>query len=364
MALVAALAWLAAAVTVDGVVEAQDSRWDGGVIVTRSTVRVDRVTEGALDGQADGAIDGGAPARVIVVHHGGAIDGIGQRVSGEAMLAPGEEVTLDLEPVAGGWRIANGEAGKRVRGGTPFVRTTTASSDPPCPGEPKPLYWNRLGVPVLYDDAYTSEVAADRVRAALDASIATWAAVGCSYLKPRPAGTGPDLRVGYVREGTNQNVITWVSPWPNNPRAYALTFTTFLCDSGRLLDADIAINGEQFLYTDDPTTTARVDIQNTVTHEVGHLLGFDHSADPDSTMFADAPVGESKKRDLTDDDVLGMCTVYGTGDEPDDPDDVPGGCCQTGTGARGVALPALLALLALAPRRRRLSSAPGPASAT
>src|SRR5262249_48130098 len=52
------------------------------------------------------------------------------------------------------------------------------------------------------------------------------------------------------------------------------------------------------------------DLQSALTHEMGHFIGFDHSPDPESTMYFKAPSCEIKKRDLTDDDVLGLCTVY------------------------------------------------------
>jgi hypothetical protein len=83
--------------------------------------------------------------------------------------------------------------------------------------------------------------------------------------------------------------------------------------------ADITLNGQGFAFTTAPTGATAADVQNTVTHEVGHLLGFDHSPDPESTMFADAPLGETKKRDLTADDAQGLCDVYPLGHEPGRP---------------------------------------------
>lgn len=345
---------LSAAVTVEGVVERQESRWDEGVIVTRSTVRVDHV------------VDGAAPARVVVEYIGGAIDGIGQRVSGEATLATGEAVTLDLEQAGDAWRIVGGEAGKRgPAGAIAFVRTTTLSSDPPCSnGEEHPLYWNRLAVPITYDAAFTPEVPAEDVAAALDASLAAWSEPACSHLDLTPVGTIANPRVGYQREGANQNVLTWIQEdWPRNARAIAVTLNTFDCADGRLLDADIIFNGALFSFTADPARRSGTDIRNTATHEIGHLIGFDHSADPASTMFGDAPIDETQKRDLTDDDLLGLCTVYGHA--PDDPDDAPPGGCGCGAaGPAAGALPALLAVLGLGVGRRRATRrARGPASA-
>ena len=75
----------AADAVIHGTVVSAESAWENGAIVTRSTVTVWRSLKGAARGQ------------VVVRTLGGAVGGIGQRASGEAALAPGEEVLLFLE---------------------------------------------------------------------------------------------------------------------------------------------------------------------------------------------------------------------------------------------------------------------------
>lgn len=341
MPVVALAAILAAGgATVAGEVEAQDSQWVDGVIMTRSTLRVDAVLAGA------------APARLALVHVGGSRDGLGQRLSTEVELALGERVMLDVEPGVDGWRVTGGARGKHAPW-LPwlYVRTTTAVSTT-CQGyDPKPLYWRALEVPLTFAATLSADVPTATARAALDASVASWNALDCAYLKLTDAGTTTTPTIGYQRSGPNTNVVTWLeSGWPQSAAAIAATLTTFECGSGKLVDADVLFNGQGFTFSAAPLgLPATADIENTFTHELGHLVGFDHNPDPTSTMYAEAAPGEIAKRDLTADDAAGMCAVYPVGEEPD----LDEGGCGCGTSPTPGAGAAVLAVAAALGRRRR-----------
>ncbi|HZZ86095.1 MAG TPA: matrixin family metalloprotease [Anaeromyxobacteraceae bacterium] len=88
-----------------------------------------------------------------------------------------------------------------------------------------------------------------------------------------------------------------------------------------------------------------MDVQNTVTHELGHVLGLAHPPDhPEDTMAATAAPGETSKRVLAADDVEGICSVY--------PAPKPSGGCAT-AGGQPALLALLLGALALRLSRRR-----------
>ena len=55
------------------------------------------------------------------------------------------------------------------------------------------------------------------------------------------------------------------------------------------------------------------DIQNTMTHEMGHAMGLDHVAEPLSTMEATAPMGETQKRIIDVGTAAGFCDAYPRG---------------------------------------------------
>ncbi|MEZ6020564.1 MAG: matrixin family metalloprotease [Planctomycetota bacterium] len=46
--------------------------------------------------------------------------------------------------------------------------------------------------------------------------------------------------------------------------------------TGRIIDADVLFNGKDFHFTTKQETN-RFDIQDVAAHELGHLLGLDHS---------------------------------------------------------------------------------------
>jgi len=332
-----------APVVIEGVVTEQSSRWEDGIIVTRSIVEVTNV------------LTGSAPAKVQVRHLGGAVDGLGQWWSGGVWLVPGERVRLDLAPSGAEMTVVGGETGVHQLGaGTErYVRTTTASAMPECPQQMKyPLFWNVVTIPYVIDSAGSDDIRPpEPAFAAIRASFATWENIDRSYISFQDNGLVDNVKIGYEKSGPNSNAVKFIEEdWTRDFRALAITLATFDCNSGEIVDADIILNGEDAVFTTNPAVdVTKNDIQNTVTHEVGHFIGFDHNTDPESTMYSDAAPGETKKRDLTQDDIQGAIDVYEVGHEPE-----PAGCCS-GAGHPGspLALGALVGLVALRRRRAR-----------
>jgi uncharacterized protein (TIGR03382 family) len=132
-------------------------------------------------------------------------------------------------------------------------------------------------------------------------------------------------------------------------------------DAATITDDD---RGFVFTCLDPPapscggSTTAgciAMDLQNTVTHEVGHFLGFGHSEERTSTMYARASAGETRKRRLSADAAQSTCSVYPTG-APGYPCAVAADGCSTAGGSP--ALAAAAALLLLLRRRRQDTTTP------
>ncbi|MCC7380649.1 MAG: matrixin family metalloprotease [Deltaproteobacteria bacterium] len=158
--------------------------------------------------------------------------------------------------------------------------------------------------------------------AAIQAGYAAWADVDCSDLELRYAGMQAGLRAEATKEGPNQNIIAFVPRgWPYDPLVIGVTTSAYDPETGVLYDADIELNDQHFLFTlaelGCNAEPGSMDLQNTVTHEVGHVIGLDHPPNSQqyeaTTMFASAPPCEISKRTLEADDRLGICTIYPAG---------------------------------------------------
>lgn len=106
----------------------------------------------------------------------------------------------------------------------------------------------------------------------------------------------------------NENVVYWEDNWTADPNMLALTSTMSTTD-GTIIGFKIALNAQHPQWTIDGRDG--MDLQNALTHEVGHVLGLDHTHDnTEATMHASAVKGEHSKRDLHWDDKEGIRYLY------------------------------------------------------
>lgn len=274
-----------------------------------------------------------------------------------------------------------------------YVRTTTDNGTP--------IAWRRSCVFITPNAAGSDNVTLTAAEQAIRASVNTWntTAAGCSafiQLVIEPPRAGAER--GFNPVGLNRNVVVWLEDhWGNeeedyDPAAVALTTLTFIddlqsSDDGEILDADIELNGVHHLFSAEADgVNGRHDLQNTVTHELGHVLGLDHTCYPTgadfprpvdhkgdpvpncgsglppeitaATMYNYAETGETSKRTLEADDVLGLCSIYPAAADPDEcsPIDFTRKNCGCSASSSGRSIPlwiwALLATLVFFSRIR------------
>lgn len=90
--------------------------------------------------------------------------------------------------------------------------------------------------------------------------------------------------------------------------AVTLTFYSRAIESPPIVDADILFNPNQNFSTDGAPGT--FDLQSVAVHEVGHLLGLDHTAIVSATMNPRAGRGVTFFRVLQTDDRIGCSVLY------------------------------------------------------
>jgi hypothetical protein len=143
--------------------------------------------------------------------------------------------------------------------------------------------------------------------AAVQSSFRTWENIQTASIAFSYRGTTPIGTVG--RDGLN--VVTFTdNSAPLGSSIIAATFSFFRTENGQLLfdESDIAFNPALDFSTS--AESDKFDIQSVLTHEVGHLLGLDHSAMVSSVMVPFGVPSQLDQRVLSYDDVAGMMEIY------------------------------------------------------
>lgn len=212
-----------------------------------------------------------------------------------------------------------------------FCRTTTCDPNNPkeacehdanrCLITGEPLQWRSSCVTVGVHELGSPQLGFgfDDVAPIVEQAFATWLAADCG------GGAGPSIEVNmlgplecglseYNKQAANANIVLFrEDDWPfvGAENAIALTTTRFDKVKGDLWDADIEINAvTELLSIGDPVQG--YDLLSVLTHEAGHFLGLSHSLDETATMKLtyDPTRDGTSFRDLADDDVNGICTIY------------------------------------------------------
>lgn len=233
-----------------------------------------------------------------------------------------------------------------------YVRSKADDTDPnsAC------LYWRENTRIVVHQNVQGDPDLNGADFTAIDAAIATWqaqqTACGSLTLEDGARTTSRETTFDASLSATNENVIlfrlktcssevpagdacvndgncgTKYDCWDHQEGAIALTTTSYNPSTGFIYDSDIEFNYPNFLFTtvDSPQcpvnaqgkpvyslSCVTTDIQNTATHELGHLMGLGHIAIASSTMNASAKAGELSKRALDDGTKQFVCDVYPAG---------------------------------------------------
>ena len=182
------------------------------------------------------------------------------------------------------------------------------------PGQPI-FKWHKDLIPVYLHRGGSKYFSHVTLKKALEHSLSKWNSVKCGIpkLEFQRFVDEPDAK----SNGKN-TVIFRSEDWPPDVSgALAITTITVVSSTGEIFSADIEFNTVEYVFSIAATGTAFLhDFENTLTHELGHVLGIDHPEDKNegeqkfATMYSTAPLGELQKRSLDTDDILGICAVY------------------------------------------------------
>lgn len=174
---------------------------------------------------------------------------------------------------------------------TSRVGTTTSSQKWASPNVT--YYVDSSGIGSMPDDADIS---------AVYQALAAWSTQPCSTFNFVDGGLrASDPGGNFVR------FVHQAGQW-GGPSG-AIAYTARLSTAGVITSADIFVDDFSLEWSTKGDLQA-FDLQSVLTHELGHALGLNHSANPTTTMYFAGQRGNTFFRSLSDDDIAGLCYLY------------------------------------------------------
>jgi len=173
----------------------------------------------------------------------------------------------------------------------------------------EPILWTSNTITVVVHDGMSSAE-----NTAAQNSLTAWSSVGCSGFQLQYGGTGG---AGDAQDGTNR-ISFLTSGWPGGSGVVGLTTRYRSAGSPDTWnEADIILNadpgsGATWTWSTDGRVGA-YDVQSTVTHELGHVVGLMHTPSPEATMYFGGRRARTMWRTLHADDIAGICYLYPAG---------------------------------------------------
>lgn len=197
-------------------------------------------------------------------------------------------------------------------------------------GEQFPLRWYQDEVQLVTEKNLTRDVPHADALQAINNSLDTWNSIDCLHSTFMNMGEVSNVdamntdRAGN-RSGNNIVIFENEDEWEDSrtdDQPYDTSLTIALStmfhvkNTGEIKSFAVEFNDTAFLFG-TAGQEDRLDIQNTLTHELGHVLGLNHAGIEtpvywEQTMYYQASPGETSKQTLGPDDEAGICGLYGT----------------------------------------------------
>lgn len=251
---------------------------------------------------------------ITITGIGGEQNGLGVSYSNGARPRKNESYVAHLKLGNDGtYSIVGGDEGLEPTLHTrAFSRNRTDGSN--GEGHGAYLHWDPSFLPIPFSISIKTFSEFPSFPDAINASFQTWRTPDDTFVEFIPMGC--TTTTGNYNDGIN-SIVLISENWPFEGTTIAVTRNFYVAEesarAGTILDSDILLNGVNHSFS---TTgeSGKHDIQNILTHEIGHLLGFGHETSPidaDATMYAVASTGETNKRVLHSSELAALGTAYG-----------------------------------------------------
>lgn len=198
-----------------------------------------------------------------------------------------------------------------------WQQTTTCDNGTACEAAVG-TRWKKPCVPFHLHEGGTRQMAFSDIEQVTRASLLQWRRPENSSLTPHFSGLTNENRVGFnPYTDENANIIVFRDDaWEESRAIIALTTVTYNIQTGIISDADIELNAKDYVFgvvaKNGPDV---VDLQNTLTHELGHAFGLAHSEKIQAAMYPYSGAGETRLSTLYPDDIEGISSIYPLGME-------------------------------------------------
>lgn len=198
-----------------------------------------------------------------------------------------------------------------------------------------PLRWQDKKIPVSFSKSLLNQnsISENEVLKAINSSLAAWENVADIQFVQTWTDDNAVSPLGKNGDGVNLITISQVSEnlllFNGDASDNAARTRVFFNRKGNITEADIVLNPYARFSTDGNFGT--YDLQSVLTHELGHLLGLEHSDILAATMYVNQGkngiynLQSFSPRTLSADDIAGIRSIYGANFEETD-------CCGSISG--------------------------------